>query len=378
MQRRTLMGSLAGVLVAAGVMAPAAPAAAAAPPLPTEVTQFSTPLIHPSGLFLITRGADNSVLFSRGTPSTNSYGSFFSIGGQITGDPTAVISPEGAQVFARSGNTAVTNLVVNYNTSTGFTPIPGLAINSEVTAVRLPDAGQAPAIRIFARDVEEGSVWTNLLVNGSPQGWVNLGGNYTDSETAAAILPQSGLTTNVRLVVRRFQQVYTMVLDGRTGAVVTPWTLLPGMWATNNPTLSNEGFTFVPRGNEVFVRGLNGDVWTWNFDSPGWVNLGGRGIGDVAVSIASDGGLHLHGRGVNNQAQLNRRPPGSARFGGFINLGGVLTGNISASGGGTVNGRTVVDQFITRTRENGISSRIMLNLVGGFTSFFNIPGPPVA
>jgi hypothetical protein len=378
--RRILVRTLAGLIVAAGFAVPAAPAAAAVPPLPAEVTQFSTPLIHPSGLFMITRGMDNSVLFSRGTPSTNSYGTFFSIGGQINGDPTAVIAPQGAQVFARSGNSAVTNLVVNYATSTGFTVIPGLSISSEIAAVRLPDRGSLPPmIRIFARGLDDGSVWTNLLVNGDPQGWTNLGGSYITSEITAAILPSSDITTNIRVVVRRPDlQLSSLVLNNSTGGVVSPWTALPGLLTTSNPTLANEGFTFVPRGNEVFVVGLGGAAWTWNFDSPGWVNLGGVVIGDIAVSIPSDNGLHLHVRGTTNNVYLNRRPPGSTRFGGYINLGGVLTGNISASGGGAINRRTVVDQFITRTRENGISSRIQLNLVGGFTSFFNIPGPPVA
>ncbi|XVU28177.1 hypothetical protein ACQPZJ_14365 [Actinoplanes sp. CA-054009] len=364
----------------AGLAISTAPAAAAAAPLPADVTQFSTPLIHPSGLFLTTRGADSTILFSRGTPSTNSYGNFFSIGGQITGDPTAVVAPQGAQVFARaSTNVAVTNLVVSYAFPTGFNLIPGLSISSEVAAVKLPDRGSLPPmIRIFARGLDDGALWTNLLVEGVPQGWTSLGGFLT-SEITAAILPSDSIVTNIRVVVRGSDnRLYAMVLNNSTGGVVSPWAALPGLTATSNPTLANEGFTFTPRGNEVFVRGSDTAVWTWNFDNPGWVSLGGRIIGDIAVSIPSDNGLHLHVRGTNNAVHLNRRPPGSTRFGGYVNLGGVLTGNISASGGGAVNGRTVVDQFITRTRENGISSRIQLNLVGGFTSFFNIPGPPVA
>jgi hypothetical protein len=355
-------------------------AAPAVGPLPADVTQFSTPLIHPSGLFLTTRGMDNSILFSSGTPSTNSYGNFFSIGGQIIGDPTAGIAPQGAQVFARGvGNVAITNLVINYFEPTSFTVIPGLSISSEIAAVTLQNKGSLPPmIRIFARGLDDGMVWTNLLVNGDPQGWVNLG-QYATSEITAAILPSETINTNIRVVVRGGDnRLYAMVLDNSTGGVVSPWTAVGGLTATSNPTLVNEGFAFVPRGNEVFVRGPEGAVWTWNFDSPGWVSLGGRIIGDIAVSIPSDNGLHLHVRGTNNAVFLNRRPPGSNRFGGYINLGGVLTGNISASGGGASNRRTVVDQFITRTRENGISSRIQLNTVGGFTPFFNINGPPVA
>ncbi|HEX6686882.1 MAG TPA: hypothetical protein VF062_29215 [Candidatus Limnocylindrales bacterium] len=175
-QRQALVRALAAATFASavGFAVPAAPVAAAAPPLPADVTQCSTPLIHPSGLFLLTRGMDHTILFSRGTPFLNSYGNFFSIGGQITGDPTGVVAPQGAQVFARAGNQAVTNLVVSYAFSTGFQVIPGLFISSDIAAVALPPRGSLPPmIRIFARGEDDGAVWTNLLVEGVPQGWVS-------------------------------------------------------------------------------------------------------------------------------------------------------------------------------------------------------------
>lgn len=378
-RRRALarMVATASLISAVGFAVPAAPAAAAAPPLPGDVTQFTTPVIDPSGLFLLTRGADNSILYSAGTPSTNGYSPFFSIGGQIFGDPTGSPASQGIQVFARStANQAITTVVFG-TTPTGFQVIDGLLISSRITPVKHPDTFRGPMTRIFARGFDDGALYTNLLVNGSPRGWVNLGGFLTSEITAAEILA-GDLDVFIRVVVRGIDnRLHSMVLDSVNGVVVAPWSPVGTLIATSNPTLANGGFTFVPRGNEVFVRGPDTAVWTWNFDSPGWVSLGGQITGDIAVSIPSDNGLHLHVRGINNPVFLNRRPPGG-RFGGYIKLGGVLTGNIAASGGGRLNGRTVVDQFITRTRENGISSRIQLNLVGGFTSFFNIGGPAVA
>ncbi|GIH02148.1 hypothetical protein Rhe02_02150 [Rhizocola hellebori] len=378
--RRALVRTLTAVALASavGLAAPAAPAVAAAPPLPSDVTAFSTPLIDPSGLFLINRGLDNSILFSRGVPADNAYSDFFSIGGQIIGDPTAAIAPQGAQVFARSvGNVPVTNLVVSYAFPTGFSTIPGLLISSEIAAVRIPPQGSLPPmIRIFARGQDDGAVYTNLLVNGDPQGWVSLGGFIT-SEISAAIIGPLGFPPDIRLVVRGGDnRLYAMVLNNVNG-VVSGWTPLGNLIAGSNPSLSGQNALTNFQGNEVFVvDAASRAAFTWNFNSPGWVSLGGKVVGDIAVSTPSDFGLHLHVRGTTNAVYLNRRPPGSTRFGGYINLGGVLTGNISASGGGAINGRTVVDQFITRTRENGISSRIQLNTVGGFTSFFNINGPP--
>jgi hypothetical protein len=61
--------------------------------------------------------------------STDSFTDFFSIGGQIIGDPTAVVVNEGVQVFARSiNNVAITNLVISRSFPSQFVEIPGLTI----------------------------------------------------------------------------------------------------------------------------------------------------------------------------------------------------------------------------------------------------------
>src|SRR5687768_9709112 len=75
---------------AVGIALPATPAAAAAPPLPSDVTFASTPVIDPSGLFMVSRGLNGDILYSPGNRSTNSYENFFSLGQQIIGDPTGV------------------------------------------------------------------------------------------------------------------------------------------------------------------------------------------------------------------------------------------------------------------------------------------------
>ncbi|GAA3845543.1 hypothetical protein GCM10022243_09770 [Saccharothrix violaceirubra] len=377
-RRRLLRLVLVPVVALATLIGVGMPAVAvpAAPPLPADATALSTPVIEPLGLFMASRGLDGSVLFSRGTPSTDSYTDFFSIGGQIIGDPTAVVSPEGAQVFARStGNEAITSLVVSYSFPTAFQVIPGLRVSSEITAVRIPDRGaQPPMIRIFARGLDDGAIYTNLLIQGAPQGWVNLGG-YATSEVTAAVTGPAGFTVNLRLVVRGSDnRLYSMVYNNTTG-VVSSWAPIGDLVTLGNPTLSNGGATFDLRGNEVFVRGTNRAVFTWNFDSPGWVNLGGVSTSDVAVSISSDNGMQLHVRGTNNRIYLNRRPPGSTRFGGYVNLGGIATGNPAASGGSLITRRTVADQFIVRGTDNRMYGQIQVNYVGGFESYVAFGGP---
>ncbi|GHH37659.1 hypothetical protein GCM10017790_82240 [Amycolatopsis oliviviridis] len=362
--------------VLVGLSAPGT-ALADAEPLGPDVTFNSTPVIDPSGLFMLSRGLDGSILYSPGTPSTNGYGDFRSFGQQIIGDPTGVTAPEGAQIFARNtGDQAITSLVVSYNFPTPFQVIPGLLISSEVTAVKIPPRGsQLPMIRIFARDKDTGRVFTNLLVQGAPQGWTDLG-QFATSEISAAVVDSPGLDVNIRIVVRGVvNRLFSTVINNSTGAI-TGWSQLGDLFTTGNPTLVNEGAMFTFRGNEVFAR-QNGSnaVFTWNFDNPGWVNLGGVATSDIAVSIAKDTGLQFYVRGTNLRIFLNRRPPGSTRFGGYVDLRGTAFGNPAASGGTAAPIRTVADQFIVRGTDNRIYSRIQTNFVGGFTSYFAFGGP---
>ncbi|EMD26548.1 hypothetical protein [Amycolatopsis azurea] len=377
-RRRILVRALAGVAMAA-MVALSAPgtALADAEPLGPDVTFNSTPVIDPSGLFMLSRGLDGSILYSPGTPSTNGYGDFRSFGQQIIGDPSGVTAPEGAQIFARdTGNQAITSLVVSYNFPTPFQVIPGLLISSEITAVKIPPRGaQLPTIRIFARDKDTGRVFTNLLVQGAPQGWADLG-QFATSEISAAVVPSPGLDIGIRIVVRGVvNRLFSTVINNSTGAI-SGWSQLGDLFTTGNPTLANEGAMFTFRGNEVFAR-QNGSnaVFTWNFDNPGWVNLGGVATSDIAVSIAKDNGLQFYVRGTNLRIYLNRRPPGSTRFGGYVDLGGTAFGNPAASGGTATPIRTVADQFIVRGTDNRIYSRIQTNFVGGFTSYFAFGGP---
>ncbi|MFC3456029.1 hypothetical protein [Amycolatopsis speibonae] len=377
-RRRILVRTLAGVAMSA-LVALTAPgtALADAAPLDPDVTFNSTPVIDPSGLFMVSRGLDKTILYSPGTPSTNGYADFRSLGQQIIGDPTGVTAPEGAQIFARNtDNQAITSLVVSYNFPTAFEVIPGLRISSEVTAVKIPARGsRLPMIRIFARDMDTGRVFTNLLVQGAPQGWSDLG-LYATSELSAAVVDSPGLDISIRLVVRGVvNRLYSTVIDNTTGSI-PGWTQLGDLFTTGNPTLVNEGAMFTFRGNEVFTRqsGSNA-IFTWNFNAPGWVNLGGIATSDIAVSIAKDTGLQFYHRGTNLRTYLNRRPPGSNRFGGYIDLGGKSFGNPAASGGTATPTRTVADQFIVRGTDNRLYSRIQTNFVGGFTAFFAFGGP---
>ncbi|WP_113699553.1 hypothetical protein [Nonomuraea lactucae] len=71
---------------------------------------------------------------------------------------------------------------------------------------------------------------------------------------------------------------------------------------------------------------------TYNFDQPGWRNLGGIANSDIAVVPLYDGSLEFLVRGTTNNLYVNRRAPGATNFIGYVNIGGTLTGNPGAGG----------------------------------------------
>ncbi|MEU4420297.1 hypothetical protein AB0F81_06695 [Actinoplanes sp. NPDC024001] len=371
--------ALAALATAIGLTGTAVPATAAAAPLPSDTRTPSTPAVDPTGKFIVARGLDGSILFSRGTPFTNSHADFVSIGQQVVGDPTAVAGLEGTHVFARdTANQAITAFAPLGNTPSRFEVIPGLLISSEIAAVTIPQRGSnAPQVRVFARGLDDGALYTNLLIQGAPQGWVNLGGFLT-SEISAALTGPLDFTVNIRLAARGSDsRIHSMVFNNTTG-VVSPWTAVGDLVAFGNPTLSKNGGMPDLRGNEIFVRRApDRALFTWNFDNPGWVNLGGVCTSDVSVSVSSDNGLQLHVSGTTGNVYLNRRPPGSTRFGGFVNLRGIATGNPVATGGAPQFGRTVADQVFVRGTDNRLYGRIQLNFVGGFDPYVALNGPPL-
>ncbi|MBW6435901.1 hypothetical protein KZ829_19350 [Actinoplanes hulinensis] len=374
---RALTYTLTGVTAATVIGIVPAPAVAAAAPLPSDVTALSTPAADPFGRFIVSRGLDGTMLYSRGNPTANTYDPFVSTGQVILGDPTGVLTPDGAQVFGRDVfNRPVTALGAAFNQPSGFEVIPGLLISSEIAAVQIPSRGsQPPQTRIFARGLEDGAVYTNLLIQGSPQGWVNLGGVIT-SEIAAAVTGPLDFTVNLRLVARGTDNRLYSMLFNNTNGVVSGWTPVGDLVATGNPELLSNGGTQELRGNELFVRGAprNG-VFTWNFDSPGWVDLGGVANSDLTAAVASDGGVQFWVRGTTNNIYLNRRAPGAVRFGGYINLRGIGTGNPVSTGAAPFAGRTVADQVFVRGTDNRLYGLIQVNFVGGFDRFAPINGP---
>ncbi|WP_113699554.1 hypothetical protein [Nonomuraea lactucae] len=119
-----------------------------------------------------------------------------SIGGSLQGDPQAANAPDGdVLVFGRdTSNQVVTNRIVGGATPTGFTVVPGgLLVSSEIEVVE-PSGAAGELVRIFARGLDDGAVYTNPMTTGGWTGWRNLGG-FTTSEISAALTAVTKMPT---------------------------------------------------------------------------------------------------------------------------------------------------------------------------------------
>ena len=263
----------------------------------------------------------------------------------MQGDPQAANVPNGVLVFGRdASNQVVTNLFRNDGGQSGFTGVPGLLVSSEVEVVEL-DGARGELVRIFARGLDDGAVYTNLLTTGGWTGWRNLGG-FTTSEISAALTAGSGNT--YRVVVRDGDnRVSTTVLssDGST----TGWTGIGGPAVRGNIALSGGNRSGVEP-NEIFLQdATTRAVMTYNFDQPGWRNLGGVANSDIAVVTLFEDSVEFFVRGTTNNLYVNRRPPGATNFNGYQTLSGILTGNPGA--GGALTGDPAAAVYVRGTNE---------------------------
>ncbi|RAY16212.1 hypothetical protein DPM19_04745 [Actinomadura craniellae] len=374
--RRGLLRA-AGALVAAVAtlgsgIALAVPAHAAAPPLPFDVTQGTTPAVDPNGRFVFSRGQDSSLLFSQGFPASNGFGPFISLGGQVRDSPTGVGTPEGARAFVRGfDNQAYTYLVRDNTTPTGYAVIPGLLISSQITAVPVRrQATGATDVAVFARGFDDGGVYTNLLSSGRWTGWRKIGDLVTSNIQAALIGPET-----IRVVARRPNMlVENVIID--LGGNVGAWQPVGDLRVLGDVTLTGMGGLPQFRGDEVFARATNGEVFGYDFkvSNPGWLSLGGVATSDIAVSVTPDRGLQYFVRGQDNAIYANRRPF-NGLFGGYVRLGGVAVGNPASTGAAPAAGRTADDELVVLGRGGVLYGNIQ-QPGGAFGGYFAFTGPP--
>jgi hypothetical protein len=142
---RAVLAAFATALTIAG--AGAGPAAAAPADVADDIPNLVTPVLvetasttsFPEVEAVVARGADDSVVISRRNPADNSYRPLFSVGGTILGDPAAVATNAGIEVFVRgTDNRIYANTVTSDDRGMGYSVVPGLLGTSDPEVVQLP------------------------------------------------------------------------------------------------------------------------------------------------------------------------------------------------------------------------------------------------
>jgi hypothetical protein len=296
--------ALAAFAAAATALAGAGPAAAAIPAdVADDIPNLSTPVLVerastgtlPEGVVeaVVARGADDSVVISWRNPADDTYRPLFSVGGRILGDPAAVATNAGIEVFARgTDNRIYTNTVTREDRGVGYSVVPGLAATSDPEVVQLP--GEAIGnLRLFVRGAD-GAVWSNIRRAGAWQGWTSLGGSITSEISVARPSFASfstgfgnGITfTQIQLVARGTdKRVYRGVILNGANPI---WQPVGGDFrAASNITFGTLAFN-VSTSNSLFARGEDGRAVTINpvAGETRWTPIGGTRIraSDIAVS----------------------------------------------------------------------------------------------
>jgi hypothetical protein len=312
----------AGVVLAAaaGLLPLAAPAAGAATPPPAyaaDLPNLSTPQVAylhgdlQSAKGVAARGADGALLYS--ARSGSGFAPFQSLGGAIVGDPSAVVTPNGTELFVRGTDDRVyANTVTPSGAATGYSVVPGLTVTGEIESV-LPSDGPAGSVQIFARGTD-GAVWTNIRRNGSWAGWTSLGGFITSDITAVRVL-------NIRAIFVRGSD--NRVYVNNLHPAPSGFQVIDGLRVTSNIGTSEGSLV---NGAQIFVRGEDNRVYTRFPASGGWQPMNGvSATSDITATFQA-----VYVRGSDNAIYTSRRDGTGITYLPFERVEGQVTGNPAA------------------------------------------------
>jgi len=353
------------VLAAAAGMLPlvstAAAAAAVPPASATDPPNLGTPAVaygyttpqSATGVAMgvAARGTNGALLYS--ARSGNGFAPFQSLGGVIVGDPSAVVVPNGVQLFVRGTDDRVyTNTVTTSGAVTGYSVVPGLTVTGEVESIRLgAESGVAVKIQIFARG-PDGAVWTNIQRDGAWAGWTSLGGFITSEITIIRWLsitsilvrgsdnrvyrynfaPAAGFQAleGLRIIgnigvceacIINGAQIFVRGEDNRIytrfPAPGEPWKTINGVFATSDITATNQA---------LYVRGPDNHIYTSRSNQP-FERVEGQVTSNPAAFTLQPGFLldeYLLARQPNGALAFNIRPLGSpgGPWGGYTPIAG--------------------------------------------------------
>jgi hypothetical protein len=377
---RAVLAAFATALTTA--LAGAGPAAAAPADVADDIPNLVTPVLvetagttgFPEVEAVVARGADDSVVISRRNPADDSYRPLFSVGGRILGDPAAVATNAGVEVFARgTDNRIYANTVTRDDRGVGFSVVPGLLATSDPEVVQLP-AEPIGNLRLFVRG-PDGAVWSNIRRAGVWEGWTSLGGFITSEISVGKPTVTSFSTgfgtgivrTRIQLVARGTdKRVYRAVIENGGRPV---WQAIGDFRADGNITFGTQAFNVSTR-DSLFARGEDGRAFTINplAGETQWTPIGdGRiSVSDIAVSGDS---VFVLGADLFLYTSFRSQ---SGAWAGYSRIGGPLLGNpavvtVSSRLG---RGRTV----LARDGFGGLAKTVQTDIGQPFSGFAPVGG----
>ncbi|TYK51402.1 hypothetical protein [Actinomadura decatromicini] len=309
-------------LSAAGAATAAVPSAAP-PAYAADLPDLSTPqvaydrLANQTAQGVAVRGTDGALLYA--ARSGSGFAALQSLGGFIVGDPSAVATSNGTDLFVRGGDNQVyANHVAPSGAVTGYSVLSGLTVTGEIESI-VPADEPTGTVRIFARG-PEGAVWTNVRRNGSWVGWSSLGGFITSDITAGRLIGPIG--GNVRIFVRGGDNRVYLNQISPTGA--SGFQAVDNMRVTSNIAIRDSDPI---NALAIFARGEDNRVYTRDlFTGTPWKPLDGvTATSDIAVTSRA-----LYVRGGDNAVYVNPQNSGNGAYTGFQRVDGAVTGNPTA------------------------------------------------
>ncbi|WP_148350764.1 hypothetical protein [Actinomadura syzygii] len=335
----------------------AGPATAAAPPAyAADLPNLSTPqvaydrLANQTAQGVAVRGSDGALLYA--ARSGSGFAALQSLGGFIVGDPSAVATSNGTDLFVRGGDNQVyANHVAPSGAVSGYSVVSGLTVTGEIESI-VPADEPTGTVRIFARG-PEGAVWTNVRRGGSWVGWSSLGGFITSDITAGRLIGPIG--GNVRIFVRGSDNRVYLNQISPTGA--SGFQAIDNMRVTSNIAIRDSDPI---NALAIFARGEDNRVYTRDlFSGTPWKPLDGvTATSDIAVTSRA-----LYVRGGDNAVYVNPQNSGNGAYMGFQRVDGSVTGNPAA---------------FTLQPNGGPTTQYLLARQPNNTLAFTTGGPPFA
>jgi hypothetical protein len=221
-----------------------------------------------SGVWLAVRGGDSALYYGRISPS-GSWSGWQPGGGVLTSKPALSSDGNGVYAFVVSVDQAVWGTKISAGTPAGFTSLGGAGTLDPVGAS--DDSGAA----VYVRGTDGGTYRSRVLADGRFGTWLPLGG-YIGS---LPITTASGSTTRI-FATGGDGALYTQaVVNGSPQG----WRSLGGV------ARSNAAAAIDTSGVTAFVRSSDGQLWGDRLEGAwqGWGSIGGVPVASDPVAISA-------------------------------------------------------------------------------------------